>query len=282
MLDIVSRAAWGARPPKAPYTRLADSEGILAHHLGDGRVRNPATTDYAAVMRETQNFHMNTRGWNDFAYGFGVGGGRIYMGRGFGWIDGADTDRGRVMHSVLWLGDSYKNAIPDEDMALIWALFDEHNRIYGRGFEGGHRDVNATGCPGDSIYNRLMLGRPAAPAPTPTPTPQEDDMPSPLFTATNAAGVPITFMVEPEPARRLVCTWHEPLRQEPSPWTVVVPGLENVLALGVPLVNGPAIWVPVVVGSGFGPIPMTLIQPAVSAPWEAHTTVALTNFLRSL
>lgn len=167
MADVVSRSGWNARAPKVAPTRLAASEGILVHHLGDGVKRDPARTDYPALMRQTQNFHMDGRGWNDFAYGWAVGGGKVYEGRGWGWIDGADTGRGRVMHSVLWLGDSYVNQPPQADLDAIAQVVDEHDRRYGHHTIGGHRDVNATGCPGDGLYAWLTAGRPTSTPSTP-------------------------------------------------------------------------------------------------------------------
>lgn len=176
-VQVVTRQEWGARPPKAPYTRLADSEGIVVHHEGDGVSRDPETTDYAAYMRSTQRYHMDTKGWNDIAYGWAVGGGKIYEGRTWGWIDGADTGRGRVMHSVVWLGDSTVNAPPLEDLIAINAVIAEHQARYGAtDFVGGHRDINATGCPGDHLYAWLQAGRPAPTPdpPTTTPTPSKE------------------------------------------------------------------------------------------------------------
>lgn len=173
--EVVTRREWGARPPKTPYTALTDSEGILVHHLGDGVKRDPETTDYAALMRQTQNFHMDGRGWNDFAYGWAVGGGKIYEGRTWGWIDGADTGRGRVMHSVLWLGDSYQSAPTSQDLGALNAVIAEHQARYGQdSYIGGHRDVNATGCPGDLLYAWLRAGRPAPrpPVDPPVSTPE--------------------------------------------------------------------------------------------------------------
>lgn len=181
-MDFVSRTDWGARPPKYPYTPLSSSDGIIVHHLGDGVVRDPARTDYAALMRQTQNYHMDHHGWNDFAYGWAVGGGRIFKGRGWGVIDGADLGVGRTMHSVLWLGDSYVNDVPEADLAAINTVIAEHNAIYGTHYIGGHRDINATGCPGDHLYHWLEIGRPgptppSTPDPTPTPTThRETDM----------------------------------------------------------------------------------------------------------
>lgn len=173
-VEVVSRREWGARPPKAPYTKLADSEGIVVHHEGDGVSRDPATTDYAAYMRATQRYHMDTKGWNDIAYGWAVGGGKIYEGRNFGWIDGADTGVGRLMHSVVWLGDSYVNAPTLEDLIAFNAVIAEHAARYPHAALNvkGHRDINATGCPGEYLADWLKAGRPAPKPNLPTTTPE--------------------------------------------------------------------------------------------------------------
>lgn len=276
MVEIVSRSAWGAMPPKVPYTTLAGSEGILAHHLGDGVTRNLAQVDYAALMRQTQAFHMGpSRNWNDFAYGFGVGGGKAYMGRGWGVIDGADTGIGRVMHSVLWLGDSYKNEIPNADMAVIWALFDEHNRRYGRKVEGGHRDINATGCPGDNIYAKLQAGRPAFVPPIPVPPVSEDKM---FFSVYNAVQTKVTFRVV---NNRLLHNWRVKNQPRSTTWPEVIEGLV-VEDISTPLVNGTSIWIPVIADSAFGKLHLTLIQDGVGNAFTAHGTDQLDDFFANL
>lgn len=272
---IVSRREWNARPPKAPYTSLAGSEGIVAHHLGDGVVRDPSRTDYYALMRQTQNFHMDGRGWNDFAYGFGVGGGKAFMGRGWGVIDGADTDIGRVMHSVLWLGDSFANEIPAEDMAVIWALFDEHNRIYGRKFEGGHRDINATGCPGDNIYAQLKAGRPVNIPTYPTPLFKIEE--PAMYTVKNANGVAMTMRVD---AGRLLNSWRGPDGVR-VPWAEIIPGTV-VKNLGEPIASGTMIWVPIIASTQFGDLMLTLVQMNPGEIFKVWNTDQLHDILSSL
>jgi len=278
-MDIVSRDEWGAKSPKQPYTQLIGSEGIIGHHLGDNVVRNPINTKYAALMRQTQAFHMNNKRWNDFAYGFGVGGGQIYMGRGFGYIDGADTGIGRIMHSVVWLGDSTVNRCPDEDMALIWALFDEHNRIYGKKVEGGHRDINATSCPGEDIYSKLQKGRTYSTSPvsqTQTRKPRSKNM----YAVVNA-----DFGVERFVLRsngEVWNQWQDLPNKTFSHWQRTFEGtwFEG---LSQPVRVGPrTLWMGVSGDASFGFVHMTAINDGPGLGWKLHVTNQLINYLESI
>ena len=164
---FLTRSDWHAAIPRYPFTRLVDSAGIVVHHLGDGLTPK---TDPARAMLDVQGFHMRPpRGWNDFAYGWAVGAGQIFEGRGWGWVDGADTGIGRIMHSVLWLGDSNIAAPPPEDLAAIAAVIEEHARRYPRvaSVVVGHGDINATTCPGGHLRSWLSAGRPAPGRPAP-------------------------------------------------------------------------------------------------------------------
>jgi hypothetical protein len=174
-MNVVSRDQWGARPPKKPYTALAGSQGIAGHHVGAGAVP-PTTFDQAvARIRGTQNYHMDDQDWNDLAYGFMVGAGRVFEGRGWGWIDGADTGAGRLMHSVCWMGDSNDYDIPAADLAAIAWVIDEHQRRYGNLPVVGHGQINATDCPGDRLEAWLAAGRPVSKPAPPDPQPEQDD-----------------------------------------------------------------------------------------------------------
>lgn len=174
-MNVVSRAEWRARPPKQPYTALAGSQGIAVHHAGDG-LPAPATLDQAAAKaRSVQNHHMDKKGWNDIAYGWLVAAGRVFEGRGWGWIDGADTGPGRLMHSVCWLGDSTAHPVSDADLAAIASVIAEHQARYGNLPVVGHEDINATDCPGDRLDAWLDAGRPVSTPASPAPQPEEDD-----------------------------------------------------------------------------------------------------------
>ena len=66
------------------------------------------------LVRGIQNFHMDTRGWNDIGYSFLIGGdGNVYEGRGWN-VEGAHTksfnDQG---YGIDFIG-TFISALPDE------------------------------------------------------------------------------------------------------------------------------------------------------------------------
>lgn len=173
-MDYVDRGEWGARPPKQPYTGIASSSGLAIHHVG-AHAKPPESVEAAkSRLRGIQNYHMDTKGWNDIAYGWAVSAGRIFRLRGWGVIDGADTGAGRLMHSVCWLGDGNDYTPTEADKAAINAVVAEHARLYPGAASTvlGHRDINSTDCPGNQLYAWLQNGRPGA---VPPPPSQEED-----------------------------------------------------------------------------------------------------------
>lgn len=90
-MEIISRADWGAAPPKADPTKMLVLPRInwYIHWVGEGY---PAGMSDDQIMRSIQRYHQGTKGWNDIAYSFAVGrNARAYEGRGFG-IQGAHTN----------------------------------------------------------------------------------------------------------------------------------------------------------------------------------------------
>jgi hypothetical protein len=275
-MDYITRNEWGARPPTNPYTQVYGSEGIIVHHLGDNVERDPKNTDYAALMRQTQNYHMDHHGWSDFAYGFAVGGGKIYMGRGFGVIDAADIGPGYLMHSVVWLGDSNVNQCPDEDMALIWSIFDEHNSMYGKKVEGGHRDINQTACPGDDIYAKLQLGREHYNVPINL---KRKVRGSDMYTIINGAGAKECFVLRSN--GEVWNQWQELPGVTFSKWNKTLDG-DCWESLAEPLRVHGSTWLNVAGDFGYGFANMTAIQAGPGKPWTIHITDELAKFLASV
>ena len=111
-------------------------------------------------MRAIQLFHMNSRGWSDFAYSWAVDpwGHAVWEGRGLDIRPASQgtTAGNNTSHSILvatGLGDG-----PVSDACLD--LIDEFTN-YLADTEGtldlliGHRDWKSTTCPGDFLYNSL-------------------------------------------------------------------------------------------------------------------------------
>ena len=179
---INSRSTWNARAPKEtpalnPTTRLA-----VVHHSVTANDYAPG--DVPSILRSIQAFHMDGRGWNDIAYNFAVDKyGTIWEARGGGVTNAVEGGHslGANFESfgVVTLGD-FTSFTPPAAMinsigrVIGWKLYihgsDPSATVqYDVGanpkFPTGasltlptivaHRDVGATGCPGDLLYPRL-------------------------------------------------------------------------------------------------------------------------------
>jgi hypothetical protein len=194
---FVSRAAWGARAPKARHTNITPSRGGTAlHYEGpDLGAKGPAVwshADCAGMVRGIQKFHMDTRGWDDIAYTAVVcPHGYVFEGRGVGQRTAAQgTNLGNQNYYALcglWgEGDSFTDAAKvGYDQGIQWL------RRKGAGTDvQPHQHFHSTSCPGSAVMAWLKAGRPLPaqpkpptpkPKPTPTPTPAPKPTPPPPF-----------------------------------------------------------------------------------------------------
>ncbi|MGH8997771.1 MAG: N-acetylmuramoyl-L-alanine amidase, partial [Acidimicrobiia bacterium] len=193
--DVVTRAQWGAdeslrksTPPKyAPITKL------FVHHT----VTSPGATDPdpASTVRAIYAFHTRGRGWDDIGYHFLVDHtGRIYEGRwardyapgeiptgedenGYGVVGAHASGHNFGTVAVSVIGDFTDVEPTSEAMAsvermLAWKA-DRHDINVTRADPftstagvtrrfpnlAGHRDVDATACPGNRLYPQLPAMR---------------------------------------------------------------------------------------------------------------------------
>lgn len=84
---IVTRTTWGARSVTGanPVLTIRPAPYVIIHQTGP--VTDFCTTQAACQlqMRNTQNYHMDTRAWYDIAYSFAIGENNlVYTGRG--WV----------------------------------------------------------------------------------------------------------------------------------------------------------------------------------------------------
>jgi hypothetical protein len=172
---LVSRAAWGARPPKYPYS-LTLAKHLAIHHTAGVSDGVAATTEEcAAQVRAIQAFHQDTRDWNDVGYSYLIcGTGEVFQAREddddatdvWGAHDG--FNRGSMSVSLMgyfhppydqapsppmldslvrtlaWMADL--RSIDPLDESLYEAFGGVRTNIY------GHREVRATECPGDTVF----------------------------------------------------------------------------------------------------------------------------------
>lgn len=175
-IAITPRETIGLRPPN--YTRqMVTHEGFFVHH----GVSPNFPDDPHSVWRGYQNYHMNTHGWSDIGYSFGVTAeGELLEGRGWG-IHGTHTiGYNNRAHAVCYVGNSSTAPVPNVALQAIVGLFEEHDRRYNRqGYRDYHGRVNSTSCPGTFLTDWVRDGCPISGQSPPPPTidpDEEDDM----------------------------------------------------------------------------------------------------------
>jgi hypothetical protein len=172
---MVSREAWGARPPKYPYT-LTLAHHLAIHHTAGVSDGLAATTEEcAAQVRGIQAFHQDTREWNDVGYSYLIcGTGEVFQAR----EDDDDTtdvwgahdgfNRGSMSVSLMGYFHPPYRQIPSPPMldslvrTLAWmadlrgvdpldsSLYEAFGAVRTNVY--AHREVRATDCPGDTIF----------------------------------------------------------------------------------------------------------------------------------
>ncbi|WP_342372727.1 S-layer homology domain-containing protein [Propioniciclava soli] len=176
---ILSRAAWGADESLVRYGySRGEVTGAMIHHTAG--TNSYTSAQVPAILRSIQAFHVNGRGWNDTAYNVLVDKfGRAWEGRGGGVnqpIAGGHAwgVTNRRVFGISLMGN-YETATPSSAMietmnqVIAWKLQMHNVNPYGStwgsgGQDGGstflpaisgHRDENATSCPGRYVYSRM-------------------------------------------------------------------------------------------------------------------------------
>lgn len=200
---VISRSDWGADESYRltssgsqlwPPT-YAPVEKIIIHHTAGSN----GGSDSAAVVRGIYYFHAVVNGWGDIGYNYLVDpAGKIYEGRygGDGVVGGhtyndqekVDYNRGTI--GIALLGNFQGDVLTDAARSTITSLAAEKGRLFGLApagtgtFRGrinlpnivGHRDVDATTCPGANLYAELdplrNTAQTAFDALPPLPTPE--------------------------------------------------------------------------------------------------------------
>lgn len=115
-------------------------------------------SDHANCARRVkgiQDFHQNTRGWNDIAYNFlFCKHGYVFEGRGWDVHSAATGNDNSHSVAICFLGDDSEGR-DDVTSAGRDALVEFSHAAWLRydGIEvAGHRDAMSTDCPGDQLY----------------------------------------------------------------------------------------------------------------------------------
>ncbi|WP_017586857.1 peptidoglycan recognition protein family protein [Nocardiopsis ganjiahuensis] len=167
--ELYWRGAWNARPPSSPIQVLANAPSyIVVHHTATANSTNYSLDHALALSKSIQNFHMDSNGWAD-------AGQQLTISRGGYVMEGRDRTPESIAAGHHVVGAHVANynstAIGIENEGLYMtvgptqALRDSLVvtlawlcRAYGLNPHSairGHRDFNATACPGDVLYSML-------------------------------------------------------------------------------------------------------------------------------
>jgi hypothetical protein len=171
--EIYDREAWGARNPRAKAEVLDRApDHIVVHHTATENTSATSRGRAFSLSQGIQNWHMDNNGWWDTGQHLTISrGGYIMEGRAGSLpsirrkrhVIGAHT----ANHNSSTLGieneGTYGTVQPPRELmealtdTLVWLCsvyaLDPHEAIV------GHRDFNATACPGDELYALLPMLR---------------------------------------------------------------------------------------------------------------------------
>lgn len=176
MVDLVTRAQWGARRPKGGYSPLRSTRGVKVHYTG-GRVDPSIVDDHdkcVAMVKSIQNHHMDGNQWMDIGYSLCCcPHRRVFMGRGPGHLPAANGPGLNSGHyAVLALVGNAGLVQPPDGM--LWGILDAIDYLRAKGGAGseikGHRDGYPTDCPGGPLTAWIRRGAPR-PGGSATPPP---------------------------------------------------------------------------------------------------------------
>ncbi|WP_420078098.1 peptidoglycan recognition family protein [Streptomyces sp. JL4002] len=167
--DIIGCATWGARAASEAVAILGNRpERIIVHHTATANVTDYSRQRAYALAKAIQTYHMDAQGWIDTGQHFTISRGAFVLeGRHHSLAElRAGTRQVRAAHCVgqntLSIGieneGTYTSLAPPA--AQFSALADLCTHIcaqYGLPASEiyGHRDFNATSCPGDRLYALL-------------------------------------------------------------------------------------------------------------------------------
>lgn len=180
---IYTRSEIGLRPPRS-ITAIPAVEMVTVHYAGPSDWGPTAdrsspqafleSTNHDRcddIMRSHQNFHMDVRGWSDYAYnGAACPHGYGFIGRGKGVRSAAQgtTDGNNRSYAIQYMGAGTFGGVEDPLTEEAKRAFYDMAAYLDEDLQRGHRDWKSTPCPGEPTYAWRLDG---------FPKPEDDDMP---------------------------------------------------------------------------------------------------------
>jgi hypothetical protein len=160
-----TRDEWDAREVSGMSQHRGLYEAFVHHTTDSSAEAVDSLTEQKAAMRRTQAFHMDTRGWSDIGYAFmvfpahgGLENARVMQGRLTKYIPAAQLGRNEHTVPICVFGNFQGDdpATPDVVTAICRVIqWVKQNHGDSLRTVGGHRDVQATTCPGNALYAKV-------------------------------------------------------------------------------------------------------------------------------
>ncbi|XP_073948318.1 peptidoglycan-recognition protein LB-like isoform X2 [Choristoneura fumiferana] len=149
---------WGAQPARGgSELSLPVPYAVIHHSYIPGACFN--FEECQQSMRWMQNFHMDTQGWTDIGYNFAVGSdGAVYEGRGWHTVGAHAFGYNVQSIGIVLIGDWVSNLPPPKQLQAVQELIAvgvKLGYISSNYHVIGHRQVAATECPGESLYQEI-------------------------------------------------------------------------------------------------------------------------------
>jgi hypothetical protein len=150
---VISRARWGAKPPKSRLGALASTrDGLFVHHTVSAAPWSRKAE--RAEMRNLQQIAFS-RGFSDISYSFIVfPSGRVYEGRGKG-VEGAHTLGFNDTAYGAAAAGNYEVKVPSRRMVRSFRWLRREYLKLGSKPLRPHQAVSSTACPGKHLVARL-------------------------------------------------------------------------------------------------------------------------------
>lgn len=176
--SIRGREIW--LPAGVPVTSPASLDSapkkeFFLHYSAFAGMNVDTKAEQIATMRAIRHQHVNVNGWDDIGYSFvvfqpygAIRRPKVYEGRGWKRLPAAQGghNTGTIAVCVVALTEDIK----PRTVKILASLFEDSPCSVVR----GHREVTATGCPGDKLFalrSEVQKGVPDSPDPVPAPAP---------------------------------------------------------------------------------------------------------------
>uniref|UniRef100_H3BXH0 Peptidoglycan recognition protein 5 n=1 Tax=Tetraodon nigroviridis TaxID=99883 RepID=H3BXH0_TETNG len=119
--SVISRAEWGAVPPKSRAELDGPARKAVVHHTALAKCSG--LSGCRDLLRSIQRFHMDERGFDDIGYNFLVGcDGSVFQGRGWGVVGAHAKGHNHDSVGIAFMGNYNEDAPSSEAVSAVRRL----------------------------------------------------------------------------------------------------------------------------------------------------------------